>query len=58
MEKEHTSGTMDKIKGKANEIAGAVTGDTSRELKGKGQQVRGEGKNVLGDVKESFKDRE
>ncbi len=34
-------GTGDKIKGKANEIAGAVTGDRKREMKGKGQTAKG-----------------
>jgi uncharacterized protein YjbJ (UPF0337 family) len=36
-----SSGTGDKIKGKANEIAGTVTGDRKREMKGKGQQAKG-----------------
>lgn len=31
----------DKVKGKANEVAGAVTGDDSQEFKGKGQQLKG-----------------
>lgn len=34
-------GTSDKIKGKANEIAGAVTGNRKQEAKGKGQELKG-----------------
>jgi uncharacterized protein YjbJ (UPF0337 family) len=35
------SGTGDKIKGKANEVAGAVTGNRKREMKGKAQEAKG-----------------
>jgi uncharacterized protein YjbJ (UPF0337 family) len=35
------SGTSDKIKGKANEIVGTVTGNRKREAKGKAQEVKG-----------------
>jgi uncharacterized protein YjbJ (UPF0337 family) len=34
-------GTGDKIKGKANEIAGAVKGDRKQEFKGKAQEAKG-----------------
>jgi uncharacterized protein YjbJ (UPF0337 family) len=34
-------GTGDKIKGKVNEVAGAVTGNRKREFKGKAQGVKG-----------------
>jgi uncharacterized protein YjbJ (UPF0337 family) len=34
-------GTGDKIKGKANEVTGKVTGDKKQQLKGKGQQLKG-----------------
>jgi uncharacterized protein YjbJ (UPF0337 family) len=33
--------TGDKIKGKANEVAGKVTGKRSKQAKGKGQQAKG-----------------
>ncbi len=34
----------DRMKGKAHEVKGRVTGDTGEELKGKAQQKVGEGK--------------
>jgi uncharacterized protein YjbJ (UPF0337 family) len=36
------SSTGDKIKGKANEVIGAATGDRKRETKGKGQKAKGD----------------
>ena len=42
-------GTGDKIKGKANEIAGAVTGNRKREAKGKAQEVKGGVSDKLGE---------
>jgi uncharacterized protein YjbJ (UPF0337 family) len=38
-------GTGDKIKGKANEVTGKVTGDKTQKMKGKGQQLKGGMKN-------------
>jgi uncharacterized protein YjbJ (UPF0337 family) len=35
------SGTGDRIKGKAKEVAGTVTGDRKKETKGKMQQTKG-----------------
>lgn len=35
------SGTGDRIKGKAKEVAGTVTGDRKQETKGKMQQTKG-----------------
>lgn len=55
MENEHSSGTMDKIKGKFNQVAGDIKGDESQSLKGKAQSGMGEAKHVLGDVKDSLK---
>jgi uncharacterized protein YjbJ (UPF0337 family) len=43
------SSTGDKIKGKANEIAGTVTGDRKRETKGKAQKAKGD---ITGKAKE------
>lgn len=34
-------GAGDKIKGKANEMAGKVTGSRSKQVKGKAQQAKG-----------------
>jgi uncharacterized protein YjbJ (UPF0337 family) len=36
-----SSGAGDKIKGKANELAGKVTGGKKRQVKGKAQQAKG-----------------
>jgi uncharacterized protein YjbJ (UPF0337 family) len=44
-------GTGDKIKGKANEMIGKATDDTSKEMKGKAQQGKGEIKDQASDAK-------
>jgi uncharacterized protein YjbJ (UPF0337 family) len=36
------SSTGDKVKGKANEVLGAATGDRKRETKGKAQKAKGD----------------
>jgi len=41
-------GRIKQIKGKANDIAGAVTGNTSRHVKGKIQQAVGKAQVALG----------
>jgi uncharacterized protein YjbJ (UPF0337 family) len=46
---------MDKMKGKGNQVGGRLTGDRDQEMRGKGQELKGDAKNVLTDVKESFK---
>ena len=51
-------GTGDKIKGKANEIAGAVTNDRKREMKGKGQQAKGGVSDKLEEKSEEMKENE
>jgi len=35
------AGKLKQIRGKANDIAGAATGNTARQIKGKAQQVAG-----------------
>lgn len=47
------SGLGDKLKGSAEEIAGKITGDESREAKGKAQQVVGNLKDRAEDLKDS-----
>lgn len=49
--------TKDKIKGKTNEVVGEMRGDERQKMKGHGQQVKGDLKEVGTDVKESFKER-
>jgi uncharacterized protein YjbJ (UPF0337 family) len=48
-------GTTDKMKGKAKEAAGKVTGDTRTEAEGKTDQVKGKTKEMAEDVKEGAK---
>ncbi len=43
-----TAGRIKQIKGKANDIAGAVTGNTSRQLKGKLQKAVGKAQVAMG----------
>lgn len=45
-------GNMDKIKGKAKEMTGKVTGDRERQVEGKMQQARGEAKKMKGKAQE------
>jgi uncharacterized protein YjbJ (UPF0337 family) len=43
-----TAGKVKQIKGKANEVAGAVKGDTAQEIKGKIQQGVGKVQEAVG----------
>ncbi|HEX2022493.1 MAG TPA: CsbD family protein [Candidatus Thermoplasmatota archaeon] len=45
------TGTWDKIKGKTNDAVGGARGDLGQQIRGKAQQVKGEGKDVLHDLK-------
>ncbi|MFE2377618.1 CsbD family protein [Streptomyces sp. NPDC059398] len=54
---------MDKMKGKAKEAAGKMTGDKRQEAEGRTDQAKGKTKDTLGDAKDraagakdSFKD--
>ena len=42
------AGKIKQVKGKANDIAGAVTGNTARQIKGKAQKVIGKIQEGLG----------
>ena len=46
------AGTMDKLKGKAKEVAGAATGDRSMENEGKLDQAKGSVKNAVENLKD------
>ena len=50
------SGLRDKIIGKAKEVEGKLTGDKSREVEGKAQQVKGKVKAKAKKVKEDIED--
>jgi uncharacterized protein YjbJ (UPF0337 family) len=43
-----TAGKIKQVKGKANDIAGAVTGNTARQVKGKVQKAVGKIQEDLG----------
>ncbi|MFE5244884.1 MULTISPECIES: CsbD family protein [unclassified Streptomyces] len=49
------SGEKDKIKGKAKEMTGKLTGDRRKESEGKADQVKGKGKDVMGGAGERAK---
>lgn len=42
------AGQVKQIKGKANDIAGAVTGNTAQQIKGKAQKVAGKVQEAIG----------
>lgn len=47
--------TKDKIKGKANQAAGELRDDDEQKLRGHGQELKGDLKDVGTDVKESLR---
>ena len=49
-------GTVDKLKGKAEEIAGTVTGDDKKKAEGLTTQAIGKVKETASDVKEAIED--
>ncbi len=55
-EENKTEGTVDKLKGKAREAFGKVTGDKEEEAKGKGTQTKGAVKQGVGDVQDAMYD--
>jgi uncharacterized protein YjbJ (UPF0337 family) len=48
-------GAMDKVKGRAKEAAGAVTGDDAKKSEGRSDQTKGTAKEKKGKVKDLFK---
>lgn len=52
---QQAEGKMDKLKGKAQEAWGALTGDTEDRLKGQGKQVKGSAKEKVGEVRDEAK---
>ncbi|WP_353266004.1 CsbD family protein [Gemmatimonas sp.] len=45
-------GAMDQVKGKARNALGALTGDSSEQLKGKAQEMKGKAKSELGKLEQ------
>ena len=48
-------GAVDKIKGRAKEASGSVTGDEEKKAQGRSEQTKGTAKEKLGKVKDVFK---
>ncbi len=48
-------GAMDKVKGRAKEAAGAVTGDKTKKSEGRSEQTKGTAKEKKGKLKDLFK---
>ena len=48
-------GTMDKLKGRAKEAAGALTGDEEMKAEGRSEQTKGTVKEKKGKIKDVFK---
>lgn len=54
---ERIDSTVNKAKGKGNQVAGDLTGDDDRRLKGHGQELKGDLQDVKTDIKDALKDR-
>ena len=48
-------GAMDKLKGRAKEAAGAVSGDEAKKAEGRSDQTKGTAKDKLGKAKDLLK---
>ena len=48
-------GAMDKVKGRAKEAAGAVTGDKTKKSEGRSDQTKGTAKDKKGKAKDLLK---
>jgi uncharacterized protein YjbJ (UPF0337 family) len=51
---DRTEGAMDKVKGRAKEAAGAVTGDKSKKSEGRSDQMKGTFEEKKGKLKNLF----
>jgi uncharacterized protein YjbJ (UPF0337 family) len=50
-----SEGAMDKVKGRAKEAAGAVTGDKTKKAEGRSDQTKGTAKEKKGKLKDILK---
>ena len=48
-------GAVDKVKGRAKEATGSVTGNEETKVEGRSEQTKGTAKEKLGKVKDVFK---
>ena len=51
-----TKGTMDDVKGRAQEAIGDLTGNEDTQAEGQANQVKGKGEKFTGDVKNAVND--
>jgi len=51
-----TQGTVDELKGKAEEAYGDVTDNPNAQSQGQADQLKGKGEKVVGDVKNAVSD--
>jgi uncharacterized protein YjbJ (UPF0337 family) len=54
--KNRAKGTVEELKGKARNAWGAVTGDTSEQLKGKAEELRGKAQKGIGRAQQHLDD--
>jgi len=50
---DHTEGTVDELKGKAEQAYGNVTDDEDAQAQGQVDQAKGHGKKAVGDLKDA-----
>jgi uncharacterized protein YjbJ (UPF0337 family) len=56
MDRERVKGAAQNLKGKAKEAAGKITGDEKLKAEGRGDQVAGKVRNVVGGVRDAFRE--
>ncbi len=54
-EQDKGEGAVDKVKGRAKEATGSLTGDEEKKAEGRSEQAKGTAKEKLGKVKDVFK---
>ena len=56
MEKQHVTGKVDELKGKAKQGVGKATNDPNLQTEGVLDEAKGKAKQAYGDLKETIKD--
>jgi len=54
--KQKVKGVGEQIKGKAREVGGKMTGNTSEQLRGKYEQAKGKTRSAVADMAQNFED--
>jgi len=55
VDKDRIEGAAEQAKGKVNEVAGKVTGDSKLEGEGKADQIAGKVQNTIGGIKDTLR---